>query len=201
MDPFPPAPKARRPGLGKLWLGIFIALLAVAAVGYFVYSNLAVNAPATARQVAEDESSPPPSVAQKAAPVTRAPNRSDTILTCSAADGTVFYTNATRCEQADLENRVNVMPAIDEPVAQSSRDCLGAQPGGPRVHHFLAVCMEPFNEALELEPFLLESDDPVNSRVGRRYCGLITEGVQAGCMATSDQFCFLDICQAQREAQ
>lgn len=201
MDPFPPAPKTRRPGLGKLWLGILLALVAVAAVGYFVYHNVVMNDPMPRQVVAGDDlwapEMPVAPVTKEAPQASRAPNRSDTILTCSAADGSVFYTNATRCEEADLANRVNVVPA-DEPVAQSRGECLGAQPGGPRVQGFLAVCMEPFNKALELEPFLLESDDPVNSRAGARCCALITEGVQAGCMATSDQFCFLDICQAQR---
>ena len=65
---------------------------------------------------------------------------------------------------------------------------------------FLAACMEPFNEALKLEPQLLKSADPANSRVGRQYCELITTGVQSGCMATSAQFCFLSICQQMREA-
>lgn len=200
MDPFPPDSRVRRAGLGKLWLGIFAALIAVAAVAYFVYFNLVPEAPATRQQAAGAESSglAAPTTAPETSPVPAEPNRSNTILTCTAVNGTVFYTNATRCEDADLENRVNVLPTPKAPP-KSRPECLGAQPGEPRVQSFLGVCIEPFNKALELERFLLESDDPVNSRAGERYCALITEGVQAGCMATSNQFCFLDICQAQRE--
>lgn len=201
MDPFPPDPRAKRPGLGKLWLGILVALIAIAAVAYLVYDNLLMNPAATGTTPSD---TPGTTAAEVSVPpqqpvVAVEPNRSETILTCSAADGAVFYTNATRCELADLENRVNVIP-VAEPAPQSARECLGAQPGGPRVHGFLAVCLEPFNKALELEPFLLESDDPASSRTAQRYCALITEGVQAGCMATSDQFCFLDVCQVLREA-
>lgn len=209
MDPFPPGRRARRQGLGKLWLGVFLALLSVAAVAYFVYQNLLVEGSAPPRSSAVEESSgmmssmPENASSKPVAPVTvRDPNRSETILTCSAVDGTVFYTNATRCEDADLESRVSEVPALEPvPLPQSRPVCLGAQPGGQITHDFLPVCMEPFNKALELEPFLLESDDPVGSRAGKRYCAFITEGVQAGCMATSAQFCFLDICQAQREAE
>ena len=62
------------------------------------------------------------------------------------------------------------------------------------------MCREPFQAALELEPFLLELDEVSGSRTLRRYCAFITEGVQAGCMATSDQFCFLPRCQELRES-
>lgn len=199
MDPFPPDPRAKRPGLGKLWLGILVAFMAVAAVAYLVYDNLLTGQPVTGAPGAAESMAPEASGPPEQPVVAVDPNRSQSILTCSAEDGSVFYTNATRCELADLENRINVIPA-DQPIEQSARECLGAQPGGPRVHGFLAVCLEPFNKALELEPFLLESEDPVNSRAAKRYCAFITEGVQAGCMATSAQFCFLDICQAQREA-
>lgn len=204
MDPFPSGRRARRAGLGKLWLGILLALIGVAAVAYFVYQNLLMEGsaphqapPAMMTPAPENTSTTP------ATPVTaRDPNRSETILTCSAVDGTVFYTNANRCEDADLETRVTEVPALQPlPLPQSRPECLGAQPGEPVAHGFLAVCKEPFTKALELEPFLLESDDPVSSRAGKRYCAFITEGVQAGCMATSAQFCFLDICQAQREAE
>lgn len=201
MDPFPPDPRAKRRGLGKLWLGILVALVAIALVAYLVYDNLLADPTGSDAKPSGQATSMAPEVsdAPTAPEVAVNPDRSETILTCSAENGTVFYTNATRCDLADLENRVNVMPAV-ETAQHSDRECLGAQPGGSRVHAFLAVCMEPFNKALELEPFLLESEDPVNSRAAKRYCAFITEGVQAGCMATSNQFCFLDICQAQREA-
>lgn len=196
MDPFQ-AP--RRRGQGKLFIGIAIAVIAVGAIGYLLYGELQGERAAPGSDASSATRAPAaPSTISDTATTTPAPTRSDTILTCEAVDGSIFYTNATRCEDADLDNRVNVLPALEaSPVAPG--DCLGAQPGGPRVQSFLAVCMEPFNEALELEPLLLESPDPARSRAARRYCDLITQGVQAGCMATSDQFCFLPVCQALRE--
>ena len=200
-------------GAGRLWLGVLVAVAAVAGIGYLLLGELREGATpdrAPAVRAAEREASPRAPV-ERGAPGARreadrnagrsnerAAGRSDTIITCTAADGQVFYTNATRCEDADLDNRVNVISTPSLP-ASKPEGCLGAQPGGPRVQLFLPICQEPFNAALELEPFLLESPDPRSSRAAQRYCAFITEGVQAGCMATSDQFCFLYLCQALRD--
>jgi hypothetical protein len=128
-----------------------------------------------------------------------ASRRSATILSCTAPDGSTFYTNALSCAEADLDNRVNVIPASKPAEQATQRVCLGAQ-GEDRVHPFLGVCNQPFNDALRLEPLLLKAPDPLQSIRAREYCDLITQGVQAGCMATSRQFCFLDLCQQLREA-
>lgn len=184
----------------KQLLGVMLAVLAIAGIGYFLVQELQ---PPSSAGAAGDPSSAASAPARQATPdstatVARAPGRTDTILTCTAADGQVYYTNATRCEDADLDNRINV---LDTPELPASRPegCLGAQPGGVALQQFLPICREPFQAALEQERFLLELDDPTDSPALRRYCAFITEGVQAGCMATSDQFCFLPRCQALRE--
>lgn len=212
----------RRRGEGRLWLGVVIAVLAVGAIGYWLYGQL--QPPATSAVSSSAADIAPAVGRSESAQAGRGQNagspagersdenargdavesdlqsdRSDTILTCTAMDGEVFYTNATRCEDADLDNRLNVVASPSLPASRPDR-CLGAQPGGAPVQGFLAVCQEPFNEALALEPFLLKLDDPAGSRAARRYCDYITAGVQAGCMATSDQFCFLHLCQALRES-
>jgi hypothetical protein len=187
-------------GGGQLWLGVLVAVLAVAGIGYLLLGELQESGQGVTPAATP---TPPPTAGAKPARTedgTRTKGRSDTILTCTADDGQVYYTNATRCEDADLGNRVNVIETPSLP-ASKPEGCLGAQPGGPRTQLFLPICQEPFNQALELEPFLLESDDPQSSRAARRYCAFITEGVQAGCMATSDQFCFLHLCQALREQE
>lgn len=207
--------RRRGGGSGRLWLGVLVAVAAVAGIGYLLLGELQEGAapervPGSAVRSADREASPRDPVERSGRETGRGSDRgagrnaergagrSDTILTCTAADGQVFYTNATRCEDADLDNRVNVVSTPTLPASRPER-CLGAQPGGPQVQLFLPVCQEPFNQALELEPFLLESPDPQSSRAARRYCAFITEGVQAGCMATSDQFCFLYLCQALSE--
>ncbi len=182
-------------------LGVLIALVAVAGIGYLLYGEIRREPPGAGVSDALKSAPAEDAPIERAPPATALepePARGETILTCTAADGQVFYTNATRCEDADLDNRINV---VSTPALPASRpdNCLGAQAGEPQVHQFLAVCREPFIEALELEPLLLEATDPAGSVTARRYCAFITEGVQAGCMATSDQFCFLHVCQALRE--
>ena len=187
--------------MGPLWLGSLLAVIAVAGVGYWIYGQMKTPpagdgpTPAMERPV---ERAPAASAPAQPEP-SRTAGRTDTILTCTAVDGQVFYTNASRCEDADLDNRVNV---LNRPPPPSSRptNCIGAQEDGRPVQIFLPACQEAFNEALSLEPFLLKLDEPEGSRAARRYCEFITSGVQAGCMATSDQFCFLHLCQAQRES-
>jgi hypothetical protein len=186
----------------QLLFGVLLAIVAVAGIGYFLLEQLR-NSPSG--QVTESRGAPtarqdgvtaPAAPTEQAAPVS---GRTSTILTCTAANGQVFYTNATRCEDADLENRINVVETPELPASRPG-GCLGAQAGGAELQRFLPVCREPFQAALELEPFLLELDDIGGSRALRRYCAFITEGVQAGCMATSDQFCFLPRCQELRES-
>jgi hypothetical protein len=181
----------------QLLFGVLLAIVAVAGIGYLLLGQLQPTStgetPAQAAPVRDRAPTAPPP-----RPAEPAEGRSATILTCTAVDGQVFYTNATRCEDADLENRVNVVETPDLPASRP-QGCLGAQAGGAQLQRFLPGCRESFHAALELEPFLLELDEVGDSRTLRRYCAFITEGVQAGCMATSDQFCFLPRCQELRD--
>lgn len=185
----------------RLLFGVLLAVAAVAGIGYLLLQELQPAGPASAAAEPEIPGPVPdrPGAGTRPEPAAPSPGRTDTILTCTAADGQIFYTNATRCEEADLDNRINV---LDMPELPASRPegCLGVQPGGAELQRFLPVCREPFEAALELERLLLDLEDVTDSRTLRRYCAFITEGVQAGCMATSDQFCFLPRCQELRES-
>jgi hypothetical protein len=184
---------------GGLWAGTLLAVLAVAAIGYWLLADLR-SAAGPAAGAAAGNTAPaarPQPGRPAAAPAPEAARRSDRILSCEGKDGSVFYTNALTCAEADLENRVNVVPA---PVAArpAASECLGVASSG-RAQLFLAQCQQPFNQALELEPALVRAQDPLRSPQAREYCALITEGVNAGCMATSATFCYLHLCQQLRE--
>ena len=170
-------PQRPRRGNGPLLLGVLVAVVAVGLIGPWLYGQLQPTGesgapgsagsgdaatPANRAPASDDTGSRGPEQGAQ-----RDPDRSDTILTCTSVDGQVFYTNATRCEDADLDNRVNVMATPRLPASRPDR-CLGAQPDGPPVQTFLPVCQEPFNEALKREPFLLELEDPASSRAARR---------------------------------
>lgn len=118
------------------------------------------------------------------------------ILECRAKDGSTFYTNAARCEDADLDNRLTEVPAI-EPAADPAigRNCLD-----PEVYQqFLPACAEPFRAALELESRLAETANPLDSPYAMEYCDLIAQGAHAGCPASSATFCYLRVCQQLAE--
>ncbi len=198
MHHYPPVRRRRQ---GKLFIGVVLAVIAVAGVGHLLYRDLAGEPGGAGSTPPSGDSAAAAAPASPQRPATsepaRAEGRTDTILSCTGPDGTPFFTNAARCEDADLDNRVNVVPA-QAAGRPDPATCLGAQSGG-RVHAFLSSCQEPFNQALALEPRLLEAEDPTASRSLRRYCDLVTEGVQSGCMATSAQFCFLPLCRGLRD--
>ncbi|KAA9131468.1 hypothetical protein F3N42_09115 [Marinihelvus fidelis] len=125
---------------------------------------------------------------------------SDRILQCTAADGSTFYTNASDCDAADTSNRVTVVPAHESGAdASVGQNCVDSSREGRASHRFLGACQEPFSEALELERYLALAEDPAASPRAESYCALIAQGVNAGCLATNAQFCFLRICQQRLE--
>jgi len=83
--------------------------------------------------------------------------------------------------------------------ASIGQNCVDASREGRAAHRFLAACQEPFTQALELERYLALAEDPAESVRAQEYCDLIVQGVNAGCMATNAQFCFLRICQQRLE--
>ena len=181
-----------RQGGGGLWVALLIILVVSGlflALHFWRSPESLQQMLDAARSLGESPSTTnPPAASPVEVP---APAR-DRILTCTAADGSSFYTNAARCEDADLDNRLTEVPA-HQPAAEPryGQNCL--DPKQP--HHFLPVCAEPFRAALELEQELAKSEAPVDSPQATEYCELIAQGVQAGCPATSALFCYLRVCQ------
>lgn len=173
-----------------LWMATLIACAVLAAVTWWLVQDFRK---ASTGEVRPASPAMPTAAGEGNVSDTQAQQRRDQILTCRTNTGEVFYTNAISCEQADLENRVNVVPATgsSQPLAS---DCLGIASAGT-THHFLAACQEPFSEALRLEAHIIKASKPANSSRLPEYCDLIAEGVTAGCLATSQTFCFLPLCQ------
>lgn len=173
-----------------LWLYTLIAVIAVGAGGYFLQRNF--SQPAGEQLQAEDgAASVPEPVPDQAA--------HDRILTCKAPDGTEFYTNAASCKGVDLENHVSVVdayqPDTGDQKSGEERKCLSEQGPEAAGKQFLPMCREAYVNALKVEKFLREADDPLHSPRAREYCDFITQGAKAGCPATSQLFCYLDVCQ------
>lgn len=128
---------------------------------------------------------------------TPAAARSDRIIECTAADGSTFHTNALRCEDADLDNRVTEIPARPAMVnPDAGRNCL--DPATP--HQFRPACAEPFRAAMNLEADLAAAPNALDAPELDEYCDLIAQGVHAGCPANSAVFCYLSLCQQRAQA-
>lgn len=179
----------KRPDAAAILLAL-VAFAAVAGVAYFLWQDLN-RAPQDGDTASEATSAVPgPEAPQRPE---RGGERGDRILSCTGPDGRVFYTNAATCEAADLDNRVNVLPAREDVAAAPAGRCLSEQ--GEVAHQFLPACQQQFREALEVERFLARAPDPVESRRAQEYCDLIAQGVSNGCLATSEIFCYLHVCQ------
>jgi len=180
-----------------LWLYTLIAVVAVGVGGYFLQRDFSLpgagaegEEPAAQRQRSGGTPGAPETATDQAA--------HDHILTCKAPDGSVFYTNAATCEGVDLENHVSVVDAYQPGAGQASageRKCLSDEGPEAAGKQFLPMCREAYVKALKVEKFLRQADDPLRSPRAREYCDLITQGAKAGCPATSQLFCYLDVCQ------
>lgn len=154
----------------------------------------------------DDRQAPEEAPVQDAQPASNPadPSGSDVILTCTAEDGSTFYTNAPDCASAELNNQLSVVDAWtpSRPAARPP-DCLSDQyrDVDEAATLFLPRCREPFIEALRLEKRLASAADPVDSPRAPEYCAAITRGVASGCPATSQQFCYLAVCQALIERE
>ena len=193
-DIWPPEPpRHRKPRSGRKGLQLLLGIVVIGAVGYFLYADMLQrrmdDGPGIDRT---------PRGSLEPAETAVESGRTDQILTCKADDGSTFYTNATSCDAADLENRVNVVSSRPADTGMG-QNCLGTQEE-KAVSMFHSDCQVEFNKALELERYLAAADDPASSRRAQEYCDLIAQGVANGCMATSQTFCYLQICQQRQES-
>lgn len=194
-----PPLQGRPPRRYGLLITALLSVCAAAAMAWWLVQDFRATGGPPA-EVTAKPSQPADGASRSGQPPAAVParDRSDRILRCLAEDGSVFYTNALSCAAADLENRVNVVPAAGAQPGPPATECLGlADP--PRAQQFLSGCQQPFNQALKLEPALARAADPASSPRLVEYCELITAGVNAGCMATNATFCYLPLCQQLRE--
>jgi hypothetical protein len=163
-------------------------LLVLAVVAALLYLQFGSPPESVQRKVDELRARTDPATAGQAP---SAPTQ-DRILSCTADDGSTFYTNAASCSQADLRNRVTMLPADPQPADQGiGQNCLDPE----AFHQFLPACAQSFREALELEQKIARAADPLQSPQAEEYCDLISQGASAGCPATSQVFWYLRICQ------
>ena len=131
--------------------------------------------------------------------------RTATPIECKQADGTVFWTNASRCKDADLENRLSFAQAVkDVPRVRVSYGGSGgssrAKPTQgkpvksiPREMSF--ACSFPIGKARKIETKSLKLKlDPSDSVWKRSYCRWICEARKDGCTDIEDYLELSHLC-------
>jgi len=118
--------------------------------------------------------------------------RSAKIIKCTQADGTVFWTNASRCEDADLNNTLSIYDhAKIEPPAKSGKNAKlsSKQTSRPTRNSLKPIprsmtnaCSFPIGMARKIEKKSLRlKQDPSDSVWKDSYCRWVCDARREGC--------------------
>jgi hypothetical protein len=173
-----------------------IVLMAAIVAGVHYHGQQEQNAP---NDEAAGESQPAIGNAPADSNVSR-PNvrRTATPIRCTLPDGSVFYTNASRCEDADLDNRLSIAqpmnPARKEKQSDSQSIFDLTQKAWAQTSHangktlkqipsnMKNECSFPIGKAQEMEKNPPRSTDDPDGVVWRdSYCRWVCEARVAGC--------------------
>lgn len=143
---------------------------------------------------------------------TTTPNWTDRPIKCFDDKVGEFWTNATDCQSADLQNRLSIAqppqkidylsPGPDEmreKIRSGSKTSSGRKPSLRRtskaVPSDLSVsCKFAVGRALEIERPLSAADDPAESTWRENYCKWVKEARSGECRVSSDYFYYGHLC-------
>jgi hypothetical protein len=135
--------------------------------------------------------------------------RTATPIKCTQADGSVFWTNASRCEDADLNNRLSfaepVKPAPREKTKSSTYEItekawINTSQANSRVlkpipRKMNNVCSFAIGKAQEIEKKSLRlKDDPAESLWKESYCRWVCEARAENCEDIEDYLGMTQLC-------
>ena len=137
-------------------------------------------------------------------PTQPAIRRTDTAIKCKKSDGTVFYTNATRCKDADLNNRISIADPV-KPVprvrvtskqnssSQKSRSNRQSLKSIPR--SMTNACSFPIGMARRIEKKSLRLKDPPKESLWKdSYCRWVCEARVENCGNLGEYLRYPNIC-------
>lgn len=139
------------------------------------------------------------------------PQRTDTPIECTLPDGSTFWTNASACEDADLNNRISRADPVDttrleiaeqkrKVERQSSITKKGATkpnlrgPGRSPPPDTPAECKFAIGMAKEKERMLSAAKDPSKSTWRDSYCRWIKDARDDGCEIDRKYFYYSHLC-------
>lgn len=190
----------------SLIIFVFSLLLAIGIVGgihfWFVYQTN--NQPTFV---------PNPQVPQFA-PAKRKPatHSSNNPIECFLADGSTFWTNANRCEDADLNNQIShadqwqpskpIRPVTNpvhkaKPVKNKRKVAKKPNLRGPAVsppRDTPRECRFSIGKALDTERKLSTKDDPRDSIWFENYCEWLAEARSRKCKISTELFYYSRLC-------
>jgi len=135
--------------------------------------------------------------------------RTATPIKCTQPDGSVFYTNASRCEDADLNNRLSIAePLVQGSKPKTERSAFDvtqkawehtSQANSPTLKQIpwkmKNECSFPIGKAQEIEHNSLRlKDNPIESVWRDSYCRWVCEARVANCEDMKDYLGMLRLC-------
>ena len=203
---------------------LIIVLLSIAisagVVGgmYYLYmqdlqSNSRTEIDAQQKNTARTQSQKPASGQTKWNKPQPRTHTSDTPMKCTQLDGSVFYTNLPRCEDADLNNRIShvdpVKPVPRVTLEQKPKRRVTRQPSSYADRGLILVdrspssfrqpCKFPIGMAQKIEKKSLKlKDDPKDSVWRSSYCRWVCEAEREQCGRTDRYLLYAGMCSAHR---
>ena len=140
----------------------------------------------------------------------RIPQRTDTPIECQLPDGSTFWTNATRCEDADLDNRISIADPVQRIYTRPATNSVRKQtrrhsqklarkpnlrgPGRSPPPDAPTECRFALGRALEIERSLSAADDPGKSIWHDSYCRWLKDARGDGCEISREYFYYTHLC-------
>ena len=114
--------------------------------------------------------------------------RTATPIKCVKSNGTVFYTNASRCEDADLNNRISIadpvkrIPSSGKQKSSSRKSGSSGQSLKPIPRSMTNACSFPIGMARRIEKKSLRLKDPPEESLWKgSYCRWVCEARVENC--------------------
>ena len=196
----------RKDSLAILILALVVSAGVVGAVYYFGVVDASARAAPIVQEAPDGNWKEPPDPVSTAA-------WTDTPIECPSPNGGTFWTNAARCEDADLDNRISRADPVKiyRQPAKASRSMAAARsrtastatkpglrgPGKSPPSGLPPECRFPVGRALEIERPLSVADDPKESGWLQSYCRFRREAIEDGCSVADSYYyySYYELCQ------
>lgn len=140
-------------------------------------------------------------------PVRPAVRRTATVIECTTPNGAIFYTNASRCEDADLNNRISIADPVKR-IPSTSKQTSSSRKSGSNRQSLKSIprsmtnaCSFPIGKARRIEKKSLRLKDPPEESLWKdSYCRWVCEARVENCGDLREYLKYSSICPKQWHA-